>query len=41
MSLEYICTFILYYIYMQYIHLISATLFHNDQNGEYIPKNQT
>ena len=33
MSFEYICTFILYYIYIQHIHLISVTLLQIDQNG--------
>ena len=36
MSFEYVCMFILYYIYMQYDHLISVTLLQNDQNGEHI-----
>ena len=33
-----LCIFILYHIYIQYIHLISVTLFQNDQNGEQIRK---
>ena len=36
-SFDYICTSILYYIYIQYIHLVSFTfLLQNDQNGEKI-----
>ena len=38
MSFEYICTFILYYVYIQYIHLISVTLLQNNQNGEHFKK---
>ena len=34
MSFEYTCMFILYYIYIQYLHLISVTLVQNEQNGE-------
>ena len=40
MSFEYTCTFILYYIYIQYIHLTSVTLLQNDQNREHIQKSQ-
>ena len=39
--LQTLCKFIFYYIYMQYIHLISVTLLQNDQNGEQIQKSQT
>ena len=39
-SFEYICTFILYYIYIHDIHLISVTLLQNDQNGKHIQKGQ-
>ena len=34
-------TFILYYIYIQYIHLISVTLLQHVQSGEQIQKSQT
>ena len=34
-------TFILQYIYIQYVHWISVTLLQNDQNKEQIQKSQT
>ena len=40
MSFKYTCTFILYYIYIQYIHLTSVTLLQNDQNREHIQKSR-
>ena len=41
MNFEYISTFILYYISIQYIHMISVTLLQNDRNEEHIQKGQT
>ena len=41
MNFEYVCTFFLYYTYIQYIHLISITLLQNDQNGKLTQKTQT
>ena len=40
MSFEYICKFILYYIYIQYIHFMPVTLLQNDQNGQHNQQSQ-
>ena len=41
MSFEYAYTFVLYYVNIESIHLISVTLLQNDQNEEHIQKDQT